>query len=57
MGQHHRRFILAAMSGWQNGVYVGQNLGANAPSPLPTTNKWVRKGAFAITYSIPIPNF
>ena len=40
-----------------HGVYVGQNLGANAPSPLPTTNKWVRKGAFVITYSIPIPNF
>jgi hypothetical protein len=40
-----------------NGLYVGEPLGSNPPSPLPTTNKWVRKAAFAITYSIPIPNF
>ena len=40
-----------------NGLYVGEPLGSNPPSPLPTTNKWVRKAAFLITYSIPIPNF
>jgi len=40
-----------------NGLYVGEPLGSNPPSPLPTTNKWVLKAAFAITYSIPIPNF
>jgi hypothetical protein len=40
-----------------DGVYVGQPSGSNPPSPLPTTTKGVRKGAIAVTYSIPIPNF
>jgi hypothetical protein len=40
-----------------NGLSVGQPLGSNPPSPLPTTTRWVRKGAIAVTYSIPLPNF
>jgi hypothetical protein len=35
--------------------YPNQQLGANAPSPLPTSGVWVRKFGFAVTYSIPIP--
>jgi hypothetical protein len=40
-----------------NGLFVGQMLGTNPPSPLPTHTKTVFKGAFVITYSIPLPNF
>jgi hypothetical protein len=36
------------------GFKVGQSLGANAPSALPTGTSWVTKWGFAITYSIPI---
>jgi hypothetical protein len=38
-----------------DGVAVGQMLGSSPPSPLPTTQSWVVKWGFAVTYSIPIP--
>jgi len=37
-----------------NGVYVGEQIGANAPSSLATQSKWVRKFGFVITYVIPL---
>jgi hypothetical protein len=40
-----------------NGVTVGEPLGTNPPSPLPTKTKSVVKAAIVITYSIPLPNF
>jgi hypothetical protein len=40
-----------------NGVMVGQQLGTNPPSPLPTKTKSVVKAAIVITYSLPLPNF
>jgi hypothetical protein len=38
-----------------DGVTVGSQLGANAPSTLPTRNKWVRKFGVVLTYVIPLP--
>jgi hypothetical protein len=38
-----------------DGLAVGQPLGTNPPSTLPTTTKFVFKGGIAITYTIPIP--
>jgi hypothetical protein len=37
-----------------NGIYVGEQIGANAPSSLATQSKWVRKFGFVITYVIPL---
>ncbi|GEM_PF-3583465 len=37
-----------------DGITVGSSLGANAPSTLPTQNKWVRKFGFVLTYMIPL---
>jgi hypothetical protein len=37
-----------------DGIAVGSQLGANAPSTLPTENKWVRKFGFVLTYVIPL---
>jgi len=37
-----------------NGFTVGNSLGANAPSTLPTGTKWVRKFGFVLSYVIPL---
>ena len=37
-----------------DGITVGSQLGANAPSTLPTQNKWVRKFGIVFTYVIPL---
>jgi hypothetical protein len=37
-----------------HGIGVGSQLGAGAPSTLPTNNKWVRKFGFVLTYVIPL---
>jgi hypothetical protein len=37
-----------------DGITVGSQLGANAPSTLPTQNKWVRKFSIVFTYVIPL---
>ncbi|SDF01859.1 hypothetical protein [Terriglobus roseus] len=37
-----------------NGVTVGEQIGAGAPSTLATQSKWVRKFGFVLTYNIPL---
>jgi hypothetical protein len=37
-----------------DGITVGSQLGAGAPSTLPTQNKWVRKFGIVFTYVIPL---
>jgi hypothetical protein len=37
-----------------DGITVGSQLGANAPSTLPTQTKWVRKFGIVFTYVIPL---
>lgn len=38
-----------------NGITLNEQLGANAPSTLPTHTKWVKKFGFVLTYAIPLP--
>ncbi len=38
-----------------DGITVGEQIGANAPSSLPTKTKWVRKLGIVLTYNIPLP--
>lgn len=38
-----------------DGITVGEQIGANAPSSLPTKTKWVRKLGVVLTYAIPLP--
>jgi hypothetical protein len=38
-----------------DGITVGEQIGANAPSSLPTHTQWVRKFGIALTYVIPLP--